>query len=270
MTSTVLITGASQGSGKATALLFAQKGYNVILAAREPERLEAVAEEVLSLGVSTLAIPTDVTDIEQVRYLVEKALDYYETLDVLVNNAGICLTASVEHTTLEDWHLLMNTNFFGYVNLIHALLPHFLAQKQGTIVNVGSFGGKIPFPQMAAYCASKYAVVGLTESLRLEVQKKGIQVCAVHPGIINSNFMERAQFRGENELEVEQLRQRLDSALASTWVSQPEDIAQAIWNAVEKKQNEVIVGSAVLATETYRLFPGLMEWVLNQSSVMNT
>lgn len=264
MTANVLITGASQGTGKATALLFAKKGYNVILAAREPERLETVANEILSLGVSTLAIPTDVTDIEQVKYLVEKALDYYETIDVLVNNAGICLTASVEHTTLEDWHQLMNTNFFGYVNLIHTLLPHFLQQKQGTIVNVGSFGGKIPLPQMAAYCASKYAVTGLTESLRLELQKTGIQVCAVHPGIINSNFMERALFRGEDEFEIEQLRQRLDSALASTWVSQPEDIAQAVWNAVENKQNEVIVGPAVLATEIYRLFPGLMQWILNQ------
>ncbi|VXD19225.1 Oxidoreductase [Planktothrix serta PCC 8927] len=264
MTPTVLITGASQGTGKATALLFAQKGYNVILAAREPERLEAVADQVLSLGVSTLAIPTDVTNIEQVQYLVEKALDYYETIDILVNNAGICLTASVEYTTLEDWHQLMNTNFFGYVNMIQTLLPHFLQQQQGTIVNVGSFAGKMPIPQMAAYCASKYAVTGLTESLRLELSKKGIQVCAVHPGIINSNFMERAQFRGENQLEIEQLRQRLDSALASTWVSQPEDIAQAIWNAVEKKQNEVIVGPAILATEIYRLFPGLMPLIFNQ------
>ncbi|MGL5131836.1 MAG: oxidoreductase, partial [Planktothrix sp.] len=75
---------------------------------------------------------------------------------------------------------------------------------------------------------------------------------------------ERAQFRGEDELEIEQLRQRLDSALASTWVSQPEDIAQAIWNAVEKKQAEVVVGPAVLATETYRLLPGLMQLILNQ------
>lgn len=264
MTSTVLITGASQGTGKATALLFAKKGYNVILAAREPERLEALANQVLSLGVSSLAIPTDVTNIEQVQYLVNQSLDYYETIDVLVNNAGICLTASTEHTTLEDWHELMNTNFFGYVNMIHTLLPHFLKQKHGTIVNVGSFGGKMPLPQMAAYCASKYAVTGLTESLRLELQKKDIHVCAVHPGIINSNFLERAQFRGEDELEIEQLRQRLDSALASTWVSQPEDIAQAIWNAVEKKQSEVVVGPAVLATETYRLFPGLMQLILNQ------
>ncbi len=263
MIPTVLITGASQGTGKATALLFARKGYNVILTARDAERLEAVAHEVLSLGVSTLAIPTDVTDIQQVEYLVEKSLDYYETLDVLVNNAGICLSGSAEHTTLADWHQLMNTNFFGYVNTIHTLLPHFLKRQQGTIVNVGSFGGKMPLPQMTAYCASKYAVAGLTESLRLELRKKGIHVCAVHPGVVNSNFLERAQFRGKNESEIEQLRQQMNAALASTWVSQPEDIAKAIWEAVEKKQGDITVGPAMLATETYRLLPGLMQFILN-------
>lgn len=263
MTPTVLITGASQGTGKATALLFARKGYNVVLTAREPERLEAVAHEVLSLGVSTLAIPTDVTDIKQIEYLAEKVFDYYETLDVLVNNAGICLSGSVEHTTLADWHQLMNTNFFGYVNTIHTLLPHFLKRRQGTIVNVGSFGGKMPLPQMAAYCASKYAVTGLTESLHLELAKKGIHVGAVHPGIINSNFMERAQFRGKTESEVEQFRQQMNAALASTWVSKPEDIAEAVWQVVQNKQGEVIVGPAMLATETYRLLPGLMQFILN-------
>ncbi|MDY6938257.1 MAG: SDR family oxidoreductase [Cyanobacteriota bacterium] len=261
MVSTVLITGASQGSGRATALLFASKGYDVVLVARHKERLEAVAEEVRSLGSQALVYPTDVGDSQQVKALVEMALDRFSGIDVLVNNAGICLTGQVENTTLEDWHQLMNTNFFGYVHTIDALLPHFLERGSGAIVNVGSFGGKVPLPNMTAYCASKYAVTGLTETLRLELEPQGINVCAVHPGVINSDFLERAVFRGGDSAESEQRRQQMSDLLKSSWVSQPEDIAKAIWKAIENRQGEVVVGSAVLATEAYRLFPKAVEWL---------
>ncbi len=147
MASTVLITGASQGSGKATAHLFAQNGYSVVLAARQPERLEAVAQDIRAKGGDALAISTDVTNPQQVQELVDKALSNYSQIDVLINNAGICLSGSVEKTDLSDWHQLMDTNFFGYVYTIEALLPHFLSRKTGSIINVGSFGGKILFRQ---------------------------------------------------------------------------------------------------------------------------
>ncbi len=262
MSTTVLITGASQGSGKATALLFARNGYNVVLAARNAEKLETAAEEVRSLGGSALAIATDITDFQQVEHLVQTALDIYQKIDVLVNNAGICLTGPVEKTTLQDWHQIMNTNFWGYVHTISVLLPHFLQRNYGTIVNIGSFGGKMPLPEMTAYCASKYAVTGLTETLRLELAKTDIQICAVHPGVINSDFLERAQFRGHNKAEVESRRQQMTQMLQSSIVSQPEDIAQAIWEAVSRKQTDVVVGPAVVATEAYRLFPGLIQTII--------
>jgi NADP-dependent 3-hydroxy acid dehydrogenase YdfG len=262
MSKTVLITGASQGSGKATALLFARKGYNVVLAARGTDRLESAAEEVRKIGGSAVAIATDVTKVEQVENLVQKARAFYDTVDVLVNNAGICLSGPVEKTTLEDWQNIINTNLWGYVYTIHLLLPHFLQRNSGTIVNVGSFGGKIPLPGMTAYCASKYAVTGLTESLRLELAKTNIQVCAVHPGVINSDFLDRAQFRGQDEAEIENRRQQMTQMLQSSMVSQPEDIAKAIWEAVSQKQTDIVVGPAVVATEAYRLFPGLVELIM--------
>ncbi|MGB3509354.1 MAG: SDR family NAD(P)-dependent oxidoreductase [Microcoleaceae cyanobacterium] len=264
MLPTVLITGASQGCGKATALLFARKGYNVVLAARKLDRLVETANEVREIGTSALAIPTDVTDIKQVEYLVQKAIDFYDKIDLLVNNAGICLTGTMEHTTLADFQQLMNVNFFGYVNTIKALLPHFIERKSGTIINVGSIGGKMPLPQMTAYCASKYAVTGLTDTLRLELQSKGINVSSVQPGVINSDFMERAQFRGGDNSEVENRRQQMNSVLASNFVSQPKDIAEAIWNAVKNQQSEVVVGPATLATESYRLFPGLVQFMMGK------
>lgn len=266
MSSTVLITGASQGCGRATALLFARKGYNLVLAARNETRLEATAKEVRAISNSVLAVPTDVGDAKQVERLVEKAIGFCEKIDVLINNAGICMTGPIEDTSLEDWQQLMNTNFWGYLHPIKALMPHFLERKTGSIVNVGSFGGKMPLPEMTAYCASKYAVTGLTETMRLELTPKGIHVCAVHPGVINSNFLERAQFRGVDDAEVESRREEMNSLLKSGWVSQPEDIAEAIWNAVKKKKSEVVVGPCFLATEAYRLFPGFLQFIMGARS----
>ena len=233
MAPTVLITGASAGSGKATAILFASKGYDVVMLAPEPERLAAAAAQVQREGSSAVAIGGDVGDIQQVRAIVQKALDACGNIDVLVNNAGIWLTGAIEHTTSEDWQQLMNTNFWGCVNTIQEILPHFLQRKTGTIVNVGSIGGKMPLPDMTAYCASKYAVTGLTQTLRLELAPQGIHVCAVHLGLINSDFLERALLRDRDEPAVELRRQLMSQMLKSDWVNQPEDIARAIWDAVK-------------------------------------
>lgn len=266
MNSTVLITGASQGIGKATALLFADKGYQVVLAARNREKLNSVAKEITAKGGQALAISTDVTDYEQVKVLVETALLTYTNIDVLINNAGICLTAPMAKTTLEDWQKIMNVNLWGYIHLIDALLPHFLARKQGTIVNVGSFGGKMPLPNMTAYCTSKYAVTGLTETLRLELEPKGIKVCGVHPGVTNSDFLERAIFKGESETEAQKQREQLKEMLASPLTSKPEDVAKEIWQTVQKPQAEVIVGLSAIATTAHRLFPDVTNWLMQQNA----
>ncbi len=262
---TAIITGASQGIGRATAFLLADRGYNVVLAARQSERLEGVALDIRARGREALAIPTDVTEFEQVKALMEKALDVYGNIDVLVNNAGICMTAPMAQTSLEDWQKILNVNLWGYIYPIHALLPHFLSRKTGIIVNVGSFGGKMPLPNMSAYCTSKYAVTGLTETLRLELEPKGIQVCGVHPSVTNSDFLERAVFRGEEESDVQRARQQLGSLLSNPLVSQPEDVARAILNVVQHPQAEVVVGSGTLATTVHRFAPSLSKWLMQRS-----
>lgn len=265
MAPTVLITGASQGIGKATALLFAQKGYDVVLAAREADRLNSVGQAVSAEGRQALAIPCDVADPQQVNSLVERALAAYGHIDVLVNNAGICSSGLMEKTSLEDWHKIIDVNLWGYVHTIQALLPQFLAQKSGTIVNVGSFGGKVPLPYMTAYCTSKYAVTGLTETLRLELEPLGIHVCGVHPSATNSDFLERSIFRGHDEHDTNMRRQQMQEMLKSPLASQPEDVAKAIWDVVKHPQAEVIVGSAAVATAAYRFAPGLMNFLLQRT-----
>lgn len=265
MAPTVLITGASQGIGKATALLFAEKGYDLVLAAREPDRLNTLAQKISANGREALAVPTDITEPQQVDSLVEKALAAYGHIDVLVNNAGMCMSGPVEKTSLEDWHKIMNLNVWGYIHTIQALLPQFLAQRSGTIINVGSFGGKVPLPYMTAYCTSKYAVTGLTETLRMELEPKGIHVCGVHPSVTNTAFLERSIFRGQDDREANERHKQMQQLLKSPLTSQPEDVAKAIWDVVKHPQAEVIVGTAAAATATYRFAPALMNWILQRT-----
>lgn len=266
MVSTVLITGASQGIGKATALLFAKKGYDVVIAARNLEKLAEVAAEIQSLNRKVLAIPTDVSDRHAVTNLVEQALNDFYHIDVLVNNAGICMTAPMVQTTIEDWEKIINVNLWGYIYTIKALLPHFLSRQQGTIINVGSFGGKVPLPNMTAYCTTKHAIAGLTETLHLELESSNINVCGVHPSVTNTDFLERAIFKTKqgniDTQQAEQMKKFLHSPLASS----SEDVAKAIWQAVKHPQAEIIVGSAKFPTILYRLFPGLTQWMLQQAT----
>lgn len=266
MAPTILITGASQGIGKATALLFSRKGYNLVLAARQAERLEATAQEVQSLGHSApLTVTCDVTNSSQVDTLVQKALEHYGYIDVLVNNAGIFASGPVEQFSLSDWHQVIDTNLWGYIHTINALLPHFLQRGSGTIVNLNSIGGKVPTAYLVAYCTSKFGVTGLTEALQAELQPKGIHVCGVYPNLIKSSLMERAIFRGKDEEELQIRREQLNNVLKNPVVEKPEDVANAIWDAVKNQKSEVMVGSANFSQSLYRLFPGLMKWVSRQT-----
>lgn len=269
MADTVLITGASQGIGKATSLLFARKGYDIVLAARQADRLGAVAAEVKSLGQDALAVPTDVRDPEQVNTLVQKAVDRFGSIDVLINNAGIYLLGVVEECSLNDWHRIIDTNLWGYIHTIHALLPHFLARGSGTIINVSSIGGKVPIPYQVPYTASKYAVTGLTESLHAELSPKGIQVCGIHPNFIKTDLMERAIFRGKDEQDTQERRDLVEKALKSPMLETPEKVAQAIWNAVIHKRSDVMVGSANVSNAAYKLFPGAMQSVFRKTFSTN-
>jgi short-subunit dehydrogenase len=265
MTKTVLITGASQGIGKETAFLFARHGYNVVLAARSADRLEAVAREIQASGHSAIAIPTDVKDAQQVFNLVRKALENYSAIDVLVNNAGIYLSGTVESFTLEDWHQAIDTNLWGYIHTIQALLPHFVARASGTIVNVGSIGGKVPVPYLTSYTTSKFAVTGLTESLHSELAPKGIHVAGIYPNLINSDFMERAIFRGKDAKDTQARREQLEQILKVPAVEKPKDVADAIWKAVRDKKAEVLVGSANLSLASQKLLPGVMQWIFRKT-----
>lgn len=265
MQPTVLITGASQGIGRSTAFLFAQHGYRVVLAARSHDRLEIVAQALHAANYAAIAVPTDMRDPVQVQTLVEKAIDAYGAIDVLVNNAGIYISGPAEEFSLDDWHQTIDTNLWGYIHTIQALLPHLVARRSGTIVNVCSVGGKVPLPYLAPYTTSKYAVTGLTESLHTELAPKGIHVAGIYPNIIRSDFLERAIFRGKNETDQQARRQQVESLVKVPLVEKPQDVADAIWSAVDQKRAEVIVGSANLAIASHRTLPNLMQWIFRKT-----
>ncbi|MBF2046911.1 SDR family oxidoreductase [Leptolyngbya sp. NK1-12] len=265
MAPTVLITGASQGIGKATALLFAQKGYNIVLAARQADRLNAVAEELREAGHSALAVPTDVRLFSDVNALVNRAIEHYGSVEVLINNAGIYISGPVEHFSLDEWHQAIDTNLWGYIHTIHALLPHLLAQGKGTIVNVSSVGGKAAIPYLTPYTTSKFAVAGLTQALHTELAPKGIHVCGIYPNLIKSEFLERAIFVGQDADDQQQRRQQVEQILQVPGVEKPEDVAQAIWQAVAQQRAEVIVGTANLSVALNNLLPGLMQWLFRRT-----
>jgi NAD(P)-dependent dehydrogenase (short-subunit alcohol dehydrogenase family) len=218
-----------------------------------------------SLGGDALAVPTDVRDPEQVNTLVQKALDRYGCIDVLINNAGIYLLGPVEEFSLSDWHQAIDTNLWGYIHTIHALLPHFLERGRGIIVNVGSIGGKVPIPYQVPYTASKYAVTGLTESLQAELKPKGIQVCGVHPNFIKTDLMERAIFRGKDEQDAQERQDLVEKALKTPMLEEPEKVAQAIWGAVKHQRSDVMVGSAKVSNAAYKLLPGAMQSVFRKT-----
>jgi NAD(P)-dependent dehydrogenase (short-subunit alcohol dehydrogenase family) len=174
-----------------------------------------------------------VKEPEQVNLLVHKALEHYGSIDVLINNAGIYVSGPIEEFSLSDWHQVIDTNLWGYIHTIQALLPHFIERGTGTIVNLSSIGGKIPTAYLTPYCTSKFAVTGLTEALHSELAPKGIHVCGIYPNLIKSSLMERAIFRGKDDQDAHARRDQLNKVLSVPVVEKPEDVAKAIWDAVK-------------------------------------
>ncbi|MEO0851980.1 MAG: SDR family oxidoreductase [Cyanobacteria bacterium J06648_11] len=285
MTKVALITGGSAGIGRATARAFAGLGYRLAIASRTVEPLKQVAIDLeKQFNAEVLAVPTDVSDPEQVKHLIDTTLERYEAIDIAVNNAGICISGSFTSTTRADWEQVMNVNVWGYIHTAQAIVPHMLDRGSGQIINVGSFGGKMPLPDMTAYCTTKYAVTGLTEALRLELEPKGITVIGVHPGIVKTEFLDRAIFTGDRAAAAEtassesepyaatspphmgaqrlQMQRALDSFVAQT----PEDVADAIVDASLTGKADVVVGLAQVATSAYQFLPGPMAALLKNAA----
>jgi NAD(P)-dependent dehydrogenase (short-subunit alcohol dehydrogenase family) len=181
----VLITGASSGIGRATALRLAEQGANLCLAARNPQALDEVVKEGEALGARVLAVPTDVSDAEQCRRAVEVGVETFGRLDVLLCCAGLSLRSYFAECRLEVLEHVMRVNFFGTLYATHFALPH-IKKSGGSLVALSSLTGRRGVPSYSIYGASKFAIEGLYESLRLELRRDGVHVGIVAPGFVDT------------------------------------------------------------------------------------
>ena len=188
----IVITGASTGIGRALAVELALQRPRLVLAARDVKRLEEAAGECKQLGADVLVVPTDVTDAEQCRALVARTIERYGRLDVLVNNAGRAMWARFDElqdlAVIED---VMRLNYLGSVYCTHHALPH-LKQSRGQIVALASVSGLVGAPMLSGYAASKHAVIGFYESLRIELRETGVCVTIIAPDFVQSEILSRA------------------------------------------------------------------------------
>jgi len=185
---TALITGASSGLGRASALAFAQAGADVALLARSERDLRAVADEVERLGRRALVLPTDLADETSVLSAVEQVIGSSGRVDVLLNNAGTDVPGAVKDLEVGDWDLVLNVNLRAPFLLAKAVFPHMQTQGRGSIINVSSVAGKRGWANAAAYCASKFGLTGFTQALHAEGKKHGIRAVVVYPGAMATNW----------------------------------------------------------------------------------
>lgn len=183
-----LITGASSGIGKATALAFAKAGIDVALVSRSQAKLEAVANAAQQTGVKAKAYTLDLAEIEQVQEKISAIASDFGTIDILVNNAGMGYTNTLSETPLSDWLTVINLNLTSVFQCILGILPSMRDRGRGTIINVASIAGQNPFPSWGAYSVSKAGLIALSKTLAAEEREQGIRVTAICPGSVNTQL----------------------------------------------------------------------------------
>ena len=247
----VLVTGASMGIGEAIARVFAADGARLALAARSLDKLEALAR---SLPTEAIAIQSDVSQAEEIRAMVARTVDHFGRLDILVNNAAVGMYASVAEMKPDQFEHLLATNWLAPVRAIQAAVPHMRKQGGGTIINISSVAGKVALPWMGAYCASKFALNALSNSLRMELKPENIHVISVCPGRVKTPFIENAY----KDFATQPLYPGGISA---------ERVARAVLRAVHRRKREIVVpANNRLFGWLHGLFPALVDraivWVL--------
>jgi len=225
----VIVTGASQGIGRAIALEFARHGARLALASRNRQALDEVAGLIKAQGGSATVIPTDVTAAGAVEQLAQDTIRELGGIDILVNNAGIGMTAPIGDASSADVDAVFRLNVLAAAAAIRAVVPIMRAQHDGMIINISSMAGRIVVPRIGYYSASKFALTAIGDALRMEEGHRGIKVMNVFPGTTRSNF-------GENRLGARgrQAHQRLPPVTA-------EKVAKRIANAVERNQRSVYI-----------------------------
>ena len=257
---TIWITGASSGIGKAMALAFSNQGANLILSARNEEKLNEVKQECLYPD-QTEVLPLDLTNYNSFKGKTNTALTFFDGVDILINSGGISQRALAKDTELNVDRAIFETNFFGTIGLTKAILPHFLKKKSGQIVVISSVVGKIGTPLRSSYSGSKHALHGFFDSLRAELYDDNISVTLICPGFVNTNVSMNA-LTGDGSKQ-----NKLDNATASGL--KPDEFAKIALKAIAQKRQEIVIGGLKekLAVYVKRFFPGLLSNIIRKVNV---
>ena len=235
---TILITGASSGIGQATANLFAQRGDRLILCGRRQERLDELQGV---FDCETHLLNFDVRERAAVFSAIESLPNDWKKIDLLINNAGNAHGLDPVHkANLDDWDAMIDGNVKGLMYVTKAVLPQMVDRKEGQIVNVGSIAGIEVYPNGNVYCASKFAVDAFTQGLRLDLNPYGIRICAVHPGLVETEFS-MVRFKGDEE--------RSKKVYNTLTPLTPEDVANAIAYIVDVPPHVTVADLTLLPTD---------------------
>lgn len=252
----VWITGASSGIGESLAYAFAQQGAKLVLSARRVEELQRVRAACNVADENVLILPLDVSNTESIPAQAKQVYDRFKHVDVLINNAGVSHWAKVKDLSLDVIHKIFNVNFFGGIALTKAVLPQMLANKRGHIVVISSVLGKMVVQKQAAYNASKHALQGFYDTLRLEVAPDGVGVLLVCPGFVRTNVAKNSL--NKDGMAINQDNEKIAKGL------DPDFVAEKILKAIENNKDEIIIAGApeksaiLLKRLAPSLFAGMM------------
>jgi short-subunit dehydrogenase len=248
----VIVTGASSGIGEAIAREFACNGSKVVLAARSEEKLKVICDDLLSRNYETIYLKTDVAKELDCKNLIEKTIEKYGTLNILVNNAGLSMRASFIDVDLKVLHRLMDVNFWGTVYCTKYALPYLIASK-GSLVGVSSVAGFHGLPGRTGYSASKFAIHGFLETIRIENLKNGLHVMIIAPGFTTTDIRRNALLaNGEEQGESPRDEHKL---------MPPEYVARWVLRGIQrKKRNKLLTWDGRLTALFQRILPDFVDW----------
>ena len=261
-TKTWLITGCSSGLGRAFAQEVLKNGYNAVITSRNPEDIQNIIK---NYPETALGLALDVTNKEQVEEVVNQAIKKFGSIDVLINNAGHGYRSAVEEADESHVNELFNTNFFGTVNMIKAVLPIMRKQKSGTIFNISSIAGRFSNPGSGYYSATKFAVEGMSDALKKEVALLGIRVIVIEPGAFRTDFSGRSLAGTQTEIsdykETAGKRRKENDHTHGTECGNPQKAAQAI---IKVEECEKVPFRLLLGTDAVNLTRSELEAQLKE------
>ncbi len=240
MSKIALITGATSGIGEATALLLAENGINLIIAGRREDRLNILKNKLEALNVRVLSLSLDVRDNSMVKSVLNNLPEEWQSIDYLINNAGLAAGLStIQEGNTDDWERMIDTNVKGLLYVTRAISPKMMERKSGHIINIGSIAGKEVYPNGNVYCATKHAVDALTKGMRIDLLPHNIKVTQICPGAVETEFS-IVRFHGDKE-RADKVYEGFENLVAR-------DIADCIWFALSRPQHVNINDMVVMPT----------------------